>query len=402
MSISKTLRVMALVLAASATYACSDDDNNAATPTPQADAGEGGATTDPDGGTPVAKKNGFQFTVSGEDLAINGYEFGADPKANGDPPAFVDGWEVKFEHLIVTVGTIELKADPDKDPANPETQGPVVASVAGPWAVDVSLGGDVVGKSGSPDEKTVAIATIDTKSDGTAFDPAQRYAFNYDIVPASASAKLVNLDAAGKALYETAKTNGWAMIYAGTATYKGPAPAAGSVFEKIPKEVKFTFGMRNPASYINCQNTDLQEIAAEEFPRGLQSSADKPTVAQITIHTDHSFWSKLNVEGTELHFDPIAARASTYGTVGAATGTVTLDDLVNVDITGFRTKNDEVLPARSVVSDYSAPAGQLAFDANGTSFAKANSFAAFMQYSATSGGHLNADGLCKVKNNFTP
>jgi len=402
MSMPKMLSVMALVLAGSATYACSDDSSRGTpAPTPTADGGVDGSPGDPDGG-PVAKKNGFQFTVSGEDLAINGYDFGADPKANGDPPAFVDGWEVKFEHVIVTVDKIRLNADPDKDPANPDMQGPVVASVDGPWAVDVSIGGDVLGKSGSPDEKTVTIATIDAKSDGTAFDPAQRYAFNYDVVSATASAKLVNLDAAGKALYETAKTNGWSMIYQGTATYKGAAPAVGSVFEKIPKEVKFTLGMKNPSSYINCQNTDLQEIAAGEFPRGLQASADKVTVAQITIHTDHSFWSKLNVEGTELHFDPIAARASTYGTVGAASGTVTLDDLVNVDVTGFKTKNDEVLPARSVVSDYTAPAGQLAFDSNGTSFTKANSYAAYLQYSASSGGHLNADGPCKVKNNYTP
>jgi hypothetical protein len=54
------------------------------------------------------------------------------------------------------------------------------------------------------------------------------------------------------------------------------------------------------------------------------------------------------------------------------------------------------------VPDYTAPAGQLKFDANGTSFSKANSFAAFLSYSAASGGHLNADGECEVKNNFTP
>jgi len=109
------------------------------------------------------------------------------------------------------------------------------------------------------------------------------------------------------------------------------------------------------------------------------------------------------IERQDLHFDPIAARASTYGTVGAAPGTVTIDDLVNVDVTGFKTRNDEVLPARSLVSDYTAPVGQqLAFDSNGTTFTKPNSFAAYLQYSATSANHLNADGLCKVKNNYKP
>ncbi len=397
---SKTLGVMAMILAGAATYACSDDPKTTPTPTPGNDGGTDSAFSE--GGPGPGKKNGFQFTVSGEDLANLGYDFGTDSKANRDPPAFVDGWAVKFEHIIVTVDKIRLNADPDKDPANPATVGPVVASVDGPWAVDVVVGGDIVGKSGSADEKTVAIATVDTQSDGKAFDPSARYAFTYETVAASASAKEVNLDAAGKALYEQAKTGGWATIYQGTATYKGPEPAAGSVFAKMPKEVKFTFGMKNPATYINCQNTDLQEIAAEEFPRGLQASADKVTTAQLTIHTDHSFWSKLNIEGTELHFDQIAALASTYGTVGAASGTVTLEDLVNADFTAFKTRNGEVLPARSLVPDYTAAAGQLAFDPNGASFTKANSYAGFVQYSAVSGNHLNADGLCKIKNNFVP
>lgn len=400
MSKSKTLSVMAMILAGAATYACSDDSGSTPNPIPAADGGTDAPVGE--GGPGPGKKNGFQITVSGEDLANLGYDFATDSKANGDPPAFVDGWAVKFEHIIVTIDKIRLNADPDKDPANPATQGAVVASADGPWVVDVVIGGDVVGKSGSADEKTVAITTIDQQADGKAFDTAARYAFNYDIVAASAAAKQVNLDAAGKALYETAKTNGWATIYQGTATYKGPTPAAGSVFEKIPKEVKFTFGMKNPSSYINCQNTDLQEIGAGEFPRGLQASADKVTVAQITIHTDHSYWSKLNVEGTELHFDQIAALSSTYGTKDAAPGAVTLDDLINADFTGFETKAGEPLPARSLVSDYTAPAGQLAFDANGTSFAKANSYTGYLEYSAISGGHLNADGLCEVKNNYVP
>lgn len=405
MKTPKTLTAIALVLAGIGAYACGSSDSNTA-PTPSPEAGsDTGAGTD-GGGTldatpPPGKKGGFQITVSGEDLAVNGYDFAAGAKAMANPPAFVDGWEIRFEHVIVTIDKIRLNADPDKDPANPDTQGAVVASADGPWAVDAHIGGDIVGKSKSPDEKTVAIATLDTQSNGQPFDTAQRYAFNYDIVAASAAAKLVNLDADGKALYEQAKTNGWATIYAGTATYKGPAPAAGSVFAKMPSQVKFTFGMKNPSSYINCRNTDLAQVGME-FPRGVQASADKVTVAQITIHTDHSFWSKLNVEGTELHFDAVAAQASTYGQPDAGAGTVTLADLANVDVTGFKTKAGEPLPWRSLVPDYAAPAGQMAFDPNGTAFAKANSFASYMQYSATAGGHLNADGLCRVKNNFTP
>lgn len=351
-------------------------------------------------GTP--RSQGFQITLSGEDLATDGYPFGSDAKANGDPPAFVDGWDVRFEHVIVTIANVRLNADPDKDEGNPENVGPIVATAPGPWAVDATVGGPIVGKSGSPSEKTVELTTISAQADGTSFDPQVRYAFSYDTVPASATAKDVNLDDAGKALYEEAKAKGWVLILAGTATYKGPPPAAGSVFAKIPPEVKFTLGMKNPSSYLNCQNTDLAQLPSTEFPRGVQPREDRVTVAQITIHTDHAFWSKLNVEGTELHFDPIAARASTHGVSGATTGTVTLDDLVDVDISGFQTSAGELLTARSAVSDFTPPSGQLAFDPNGTSFAKVNSFASYLTYSSAAGGHLNADGECTIRNNFTP
>jgi hypothetical protein len=386
--------------------ACSSDDDVATNPPLANDAGPASNDGAPSGDngvfTPPADPGpgGFLVTVSGEDLAAVGYDWTSASLADGDPPGFVDGWAISFEHVIVTVDKIRVNADPDKDPGNPQIVGDAVASVDGPFAVDATIGGSIVGKSGSPDEKTVAIAAFGKQASGDAFDPQTRYAFSYDLVPAAANAKNVNLDAAGLALYEEAKQKGWSMIYAGTATYKGPAPAADSVFAKMPTEVKFTLGLANPSSYINCENTDLQAVG-DEFPRGIQPSATESTTVQITIHTDHGFWDKLNVEGTPLHFDPIAANASTYGTP-ASPGTVTIDDLVGVDITGFKTKAGEPLPARSLVSDYTAPAGQLKFDANGTSFAKVNSYASYLAYSAASGGHMNADGECEVKNDFTP
>ena len=80
----------------------------------------------------------------------------------------------------------------------------------------------------------------------------------------------------------------------------------------------------------------------------------KQVTAQITIHTDHGFWSKLNVEGTELHFDPIAARA-------AADGTVTIDDLAGVDVTAFSTRAGTPLPGRSLVEGFTPAPGTLAY-----------------------------------------
>lgn len=403
------LAIFSLIVSCVGFAACSSDDDT--TPAPGGTS-SGGTSSSSSGGTSGTSSSssgntftppadpgagGFLVTVSGEDLASVGYDWTSSSTADGDPPGFVDGWSVKFSHVIVTVDKIRVNADPDKDEGNPQNVGDVVASADGPFAVDTSIGGDITGKGG---EKTVAIAAFSKQTSGAAFDPATRYAFSYDIVGASANAKLVNLDAEGVQLYEEAKSKGYAMIFAGTATYKGPAPEAGSVFAKMPTEVKFTLGFANPSSYINCQNTDLT-ATGEEFPRGIQADASKSTSVQITVHTDHGFWDKLNVEGTPLHFDPIAANASSYGTP-ATPGTVTIEDLANVDITGFKTKAGDTLPARSLVSDYAAPAGQLKFDANGTSFSKANSYAAFLAYSAASGGHMNADGECEVKNNFTP
>jgi len=420
----KKLRVLwplfAVALGASTLTGCGgdDDSNNASgggTSAGGTKAGGGAAGTASDqggnetgaGGAPTAfvppespGKGGFWITLSGEDLASVGYDWSKDSLADGDPPAFVDGWAVHFDHVIVTVANITVSADPDKDEGNPQDVGATVASAAGPWAVDAAIGGDVVGKSDSPDEKTIPLAAFAKQANGDAFDPESRYAFSYDLVAANQDAVLTNLDAEGLALYHEAQTKGYSMIYAGTATYQGPAPDADSVFAKIPTEVKFTLGLKNPSSYINCRNTDLTAVG-DEFPRGIQANATKSTTVQITIHTDHGFWDTLNVEGTPLHFDPIAANALGYGTPDKP-GSVSIDDLVDVDITGLTTRDGDPLPWRSLVSDYDAPAGQMKYDPNGTSFKKVNSFAAYLAYSAASGGHMNADGECEIKNNFTP
>lgn len=353
-----------------------------------------------DAGSDASSGGGFAVTVSGEDLSVNGYDFKPGASANDDPPPFVDGWAIDFTHVIVTVANVKLADDPDKNPGDPTQVGAEVASAAGPFAIDAHLGGPIVGKSGSPDEKTVQIAAFPKKKDGSSFDPKVRYAFSYSLVTAAADATAVNLDAEGKSLYAEMVAKGYSMLLAGKATFKGPAPTV-DVFKKMPPSVKFTLGLKNPSSYLNCRNTDLQQVGGE-FPRGVQAKVGAVTTAQITIHTDHAFWSKLNVEGTELHFDPIAGMASTYGAASPAEGVVTIDDLQNVDVTGFKAKDGTLLADRSLVADYTAQPGQLKFDPNGTSFTKANSFAAYLSYAAASGGHLNADGACEVRNDFTP
>jgi hypothetical protein len=408
----KSARLLGVAMALGALTACGDDETAAgglggtssagdswragAASAGAAGASGGGAFRSPADPGPGA----FWVTVSGEDRALLGYDWAEGSLAGGDPPAFVDGWALSFDHVIVTIDKLRINADPDRDEGNPVDLGVTVAAADGPWAVDVTIGGNLAGKSGSPDERTVAIAAFASQSNGEGFDPAARYAFSYDFAAASARAQFVNLDAEGRALYEEGQQKGWSMILAGSARYQGPAPAADSVFAKIPTEVRFKLGLANPSSYVNCRNTDLQAVG-EEFPRGIQANADESTTVQITLHTDHVFWDTLNVEGTPLHFDAIAANASTYGEPSAP-GSVAIEDLVNVDVSGFTTKAAEPLPWRSLVSDYTAPAGQMTYDPNGASFTVANSLAAYLGYSAASGGHMNADGECEVQNDFAP
>lgn len=335
---------------------------------------------------------GIRVTASGEDLAIVGYPWSPGVTSGGEPPAFVDGWAVRFEHVLVTVADVWLASDPDLDPANPLVVGPVVARDAGPWAVDLSRGGPLLGKSGSPDEKTAIL----TGFSGATLDPTRRYAFGYAFTAASARAKAVNLDPPGAALYELAKANAWAMAFDGTATYSAGAPDPGTMFAKIPTAVHFTIGFANPSRYVNCRNTDLMQLGGD-YPRGVQPSATRSTVVQITLHTDHLFWDALNVEGTPLHFDPIAAVA---GARDAGPGLTTNAELAPLDVTGFKTAAGDDLAWRSAVPDWNAPAGQMHFEANGTPLRPHNAFLSYLAHAAASGGHMNADGKCVVRNDF--
>src|SRR5690349_21830403 len=49
------------------------------------------------------------FTASGEVLALTGYPF---PPAQEGDVAFVDGWEVRFHHLLVTLDKLRLSENP--------------------------------------------------------------------------------------------------------------------------------------------------------------------------------------------------------------------------------------------------------------------------------------------------
>lgn len=382
--------------------ACNSDENEAdATRTNPGTAGAAGAGGAGTGGsvaagglapfTPPADpgKGAFLVTVSGEAFALGGFDFTQGTSKSGDP-AFVDGWAVTFDHVIVTYAEVRLNEGADTDPADKTKMGKLVASASGPWAVDLARGGPLVGKGG-PGEQSVPLAAV--KGD---FDPTTRYALSYDTAAATATAANVNLDAAAVALYQTAITNGWSVVYTGKAVYRGPTPPAGSVFAKLPTEVHFTFGARSAATMTNCENPELGASAiGEGFARGVQVLPNASSVVQLTWHTDHLFWGALEQEEVPLHFDQFAIRSSGYGAAGA-TADVTLDDVAGLDFTFFRAKNGDQLPARSAVPDYAAPPGPLGFSSGSVNVPK-NDYAEYVRLAVVESSHLNADGECAAR-----
>jgi hypothetical protein len=344
-------------------------------------------------------------TASGEVLSLGGYAF---PPVSAGDTAFVDGWQMHFDRLLVTLDHLTLSETPDLSPTDPSRTGPVVATLNGPFAIDLHKGGPLAGKGGS-DEQSVPIGILSSKSDGSAFDPTVRYAFGFDVVAATNAAQNVNLDAAGRADYAQMVSNGWSVMYVGTATFRGgsacTSPTTGYDFGKLPSTVSFRFGFPSPTRYDNCQNPDNDPAApfgGEEHERGVQVHANIYVIAQATIHTDHPFWESV-IHDSPAHFDPIAARL-----VGSARTTVTLDDLVGVDFTSFHDGAGAALPWRTCLpGSYTAKPGTMAFDPQSIPVNPSASAASalrdyrdFVLYNQSTQGHLNSDGLCFVRRQY--
>ena len=232
---------------------------------------------DPGGG-------GVLFAASGEVLALSGYAY---THNTIDAPAFVDGWQVRFTRLLGTVDKLSLSSNPDVDPGNQALTGPPpgaiggggVAELDGPWAVDLAHRGveNIAGK-GEPGVQAVTIAALRNQNrnsgkplatDGT------RYAFGFDVVPASASALLVNLDADAQVDYTQMVAEGCAVLYEGTATFEGGTlpgyEACNAGHESWPTAVPFRLCFKSPTTYRNCQNADLtgEPLAGDDYQRGI-------------------------------------------------------------------------------------------------------------------------------------
>ena len=350
-----------------------------------------------------------QFTASGEMLALGGYVF---PPAMAGDAGFVDGWEVHFTKLITVFDKVTLSENPDTSPTDQSQAGKLVAEIDGPWAIDLHQGGPLVGKGGSDEQAfPIAMITSQNKNGGAAFDPTMRYAFGFDSVAATASAKLLQIDV-GDADYAAMVQNGWNVLYVGTATWKGGTACTSTNpsydFGKLPTTVSFRLGFATPTTYTNCQNPDndpAMGLGGEDHERGVQVKQNQSTIAQVTFHTDHPFWESFTHD-TPAHFDQLASLAQKQ-----ADGMylVTLDNTKGVDYTAFKDPAGNPLPWRACDAQYMPPNtnAQMGFDSlsiphnpSGNPAAVIRDYFDYMRYDQSTQGHLNSDGLCYVGRHY--
>jgi hypothetical protein len=377
----------------------------------------GGVTPNPDSGVdpgdggffrpfaaPSASSvnNSFLVTLTGEASAIEGVGF--PPPTGGGEAFFIDGWEVKYEHVLVTVGAVTLADGPDTNPNDQSVTGAVVAEAVGPWAVDLAKEGALASKEQNGKAVALARLTNQNKKTGTpAFDPTSKYAFTYSLVTASEGAQNVNLDAAGETAYRAMADAGYSVLLVGTATWKGDqgTPACRSTnvaydFGRFPKAVKFSFGFKAPVTYTNCINPELSPADS----RGVQSATNTQTVSQLTFHLDHPFWEAL-VEDAPLRWDALAARKSVMTGAGPMTAELTTADLA-FDFLAPRDAQNAPIPWRTCgpVEAGERTTGTVSYDPatvptspQGGAAGLAN-LLDYMTYNLSSFGHLNNDGLC--------
>lgn len=352
------------------------------------DAGSGGA--DPGAGA-------IQVQVSGEDLAVDGFRF-----PRGSEVIISDGWEIAFDHVIVTVGKVWLSESPDTSPSDQSMTGKTVAEATGPWAIDLASGGTVPGAGGEGTATPIVVIDKQNLDGGASLAADQRYAFGYEVVAASSAAEKLSFVAGSDEAYAAAVTQGCTMLYVGTATFEGTAcEVSDPAYDvaAIPTTVPFSFCFKTPTAFVNCQNQDNQgdPFPDEEFQRGVAVKANEVAIAQLTFHIDHPFYSDVEHE-PRLFFDQLAAAL-----VGEPAGTVlTFDLLAGVDPTAFVDGAGASLPWRVCDGTTLPSSAQRAFESGtipvGPGVSPATGFRDYVDYVSyvqSSQGHLNGgEGIC--------
>lgn len=345
--------------------------------------------------------NSLLVTVTGEGAATDGVAF---PAAVSGEPYFLDGWEVSYSRVLVTIGGATVHENPDLNPNDQSQTGALIAEVVGPWAVDLAKAGPLDSKEQNGKAWPLARITNQNKKSGTpAFEATTKYAFGFSLVTAAQGAQNVNLDADAQAAYQQMAAKGWAVLLEGTATWKGDqgSPACRSTnsaydFGRFPKAVKFSLGFKVPVNFKNCVNPELTPMDS----RGVQTATNAQTTVQATFHLDHPFWEALE-EDAPLRWDALAARKSAASGMGPASVDLTIDDL-GFDFQAPKDAQGAAIPWRTCgpVEAGERTTGTMAFDPVNVPVNPAGGAAGlkdlvdYMTYNLSTFGHLNNDGLC--------
>ena len=182
-------------------------------------------------------------TITGEGSATEGTGF--PPPPGGGAPYFLDGWEITYEHALVTLGRVSISEGPDTNPNDQSVTGPLVAENVGPWVIDLAKAGPLDAKEQNGKAWPLTRILNQNKKSGTpGFEPTGKYAFGFSLLAATAGVQNVNLDADAQALYRVMVQGGQSVLLQGIATWKGDrgTPACRSTsatydFGRFPKAV---------------------------------------------------------------------------------------------------------------------------------------------------------------------
>lgn len=355
------------------------------------------------GGGTASKSGGVKVQISGEDIATDGLPF----PLSGEV-AIADGWQLDFTHVLVSIDHVSLSENPDLSPSDQSQTGKVVATLDGPWIVDLHKEGTEIGAGG--EGKAVLLGRIENqnKSGGASFDTTARYAFGFKGTAASSSATRVNLDAEGGTFADEMVAKGYSVLYVGKATFKGTACMSSDPtydYAPIPTTFDFALGFASPTTFSNCQNQENegQPFDGEEYQRGIAVPSNTDAVAQITMHLEHPLFTDV-VHDSALFFDHFAAQL-----VGKPMGTkLTLEDLVGLDPTAVTDGADHALPWRVCDATPLPPekqmklgTGSLPVSPTGDPKTSLRDLKDFVTYVQSTQGHLNGgEGLCYVSRDY--
>ena len=350
----------------------------------------------------AAPPGSVEVQISGEDAAVDGFLY-----PTGSEVTFTDGWELRFSHVLVTVADVTLSENPDQAPGDQSQTGAPVAKLAGPWAVDLGVPGSVPAAGGEGLATPLGMLTSQNLRGGEDFAPDERYAFGYRIVAARADAERVNFARGDEtdALYARMVERGYAVLYAGTATFQGEDCATSDAsydFAHVPASVPFELGFTTPTTYVNCQNQENQGDAfeGEEYQRGLAIPSNRAALAQITLHLEHPFFSDT-VHDSPVLFDQMAS--ARHGE------SLETEDFAALDPTAFTDAGGRALPWRACTADAELPAGKqrgfgvghVLVDRAGDPGEVFRDYRDYVSYLQSTQGHLNGgEGLCFVKREY--